>query len=65
MVIELALKGVTPFCLVACRMILAAVVCLAIWGFLGWTLYYSTKRPILPLLAIGLLIAALPFQMIS
>jgi drug/metabolite transporter (DMT)-like permease len=46
-------------------MILGATMGLVIWGSLGWKLYQSAQRPKIPLLAIGMLNATIPRQMIS
>ena len=62
---EIALRGVSPYWLVAYRMGIAAGLSLIIWGGSGWTLFTTQERSYLPLLMITLLNAAIPFTLIS
>ncbi|MEK9978188.1 MAG: DMT family transporter, partial [Paracoccaceae bacterium] len=62
---EIALRGVSPYWLVAYRMGIAAGLSFIIWGGSGWTLFTTQERSYLPLLMITLLNAAVPFTLIS
>jgi len=67
MVLELALRGITPFWLAAGRIGFASALMVVIWGAIGWRLF---ERPVGKgdwgaVLAVGAMSSAVPFMAIS
>jgi len=67
LVIEIALRGITPFWLAAARIGFAALLMAAIWGARGAQLFEerATGRDWLNLVFVGLLSSAVPFMLLS
>jgi drug/metabolite transporter (DMT)-like permease len=67
MVIELALKGITPFWLAAARIGFATLLMIAFWGYRGFKLFAEPigKPDISRLVIIGALSSAVPFMLLS
>ena len=66
LVIEIALRGITPFWLAAARIGFASILMGAIWGLRGFTLFKGdAPRPWGTLLIIGALSSAVPFMLLS
>ncbi len=65
MVIELALRGITPVWLAAGRIGFAAVLMTVIWGLRGAHLFQTPARAWGPLTVIGLFSSAIPFMLLS
>ena len=67
MVIEVALRGVTPFWLAAGRIGFASVLMLAIWGLRGFHLFKETpsRTAIFTTLFVGAFSSAVPFILLS
>lgn len=67
MVMELALRGITPFWLAAGRIGFAALLLTAIWGAQGFKLFEQRPdaRAIAALIFVGLFSTAVPFMLLS
>jgi drug/metabolite transporter (DMT)-like permease len=65
MVMELALRGITPIWLTFARLSFAALLLTAVWQIRGKQLWLSEERPWHILLIAGTLSAALPFMLLS
>ncbi|HHS88763.1 MAG TPA: DMT family transporter [Rhodobacteraceae bacterium] len=66
LVIEIALRGITPFWLAAARIGFASLLMGVIWGARGFTLFTGTgPRPWGTLAVIGALSSAVPFMLLS
>ncbi|KAE9630165.1 DMT family transporter [Parasedimentitalea maritima] len=67
LVIEIALRGITPFWLAAARITLGALFTTAIWQFRGGKLFSAPPAPSnkIALCALGLLSSALPFILLN
>lgn len=67
LVIEIALRGITPFWLAAGRIAFAAAIMLAVWQIRGGKLFAMRPGPgtLLALVAVGALSSAIPFMLIS
>ncbi|NRB17647.1 MAG: DMT family transporter [Rhodobacteraceae bacterium] len=67
LVIEIALRGITPFWLAAARISLGALVTSAIWQFRGGKLFAQrpTGSHLTILIVVGILSSALPFMLLS
>ena len=65
LVIEIALEGITPLWLAACRIAIAALVTCVVWSFQGLRLHLTEQHDWRGLVLFGLLSSALPFQLIS
>lgn len=65
LVIEIALRGITPFWLAAGRIGFAAALMTAIWAFRGMRLFLSDDRSWGGLIFVGALSSALPFMLLS
>ncbi|PIL18536.1 hypothetical protein P775_18350 [Puniceibacterium antarcticum] len=64
-VIEVALRGITPFWLAAARISFAMLLMLMFWSLRGFPLFLSRARPWGRLALIGLLSSALPFTLLG
>ncbi|MGQ3486694.1 DMT family transporter [Roseovarius pacificus] len=67
LVMEIALRGITPFWLASARIGFATLLMLAIWAFRGFRLFAQPvgNIDILRLVAIGALSSAVPFMLLS
>lgn len=67
MVMEVALRGITPFWLAAARIGFATLLMVAIWGYRGFKLFAQPlgKIDITRVVAIGALSSAVPFMLLS
>lgn len=67
MVMEVALRGITPFWLAAARIGFATLLMVAIWGWRGFKLFAQPlgKTDIIRIVAIGALSSAVPFMLLS
>ncbi|GGO51439.1 Permease of the drug/metabolite transporter (DMT) superfamily [Roseovarius pacificus] len=67
LVMEIALRGITPFWLASARIGFATLLMLAIWAFRGFRLFTQPvgNADILRLIAIGALSSAVPFMLLS
>ncbi len=65
LVIEIALRGITPFWLAAARIGFAMLLTVGIWTLRGRKLFLTADRPWSRLALIGLLTSALPFALLS
>lgn len=67
LVMEIALRGITPFWLASARIGFATLLMLAIWAFRGFRLFAQPvgNADILRLIAIGALSSAVPFMLLS
>lgn len=65
MVMELALRGISPIWLAFARLGFAALLLTTVWQWRGGQLWLSEDRPWHMLLLAGLLSAALPFMLLS
>ncbi|MGV6812353.1 MAG: DMT family transporter [Brevirhabdus sp.] len=67
MVLELALRGITPFWLAAGRIGFASVLMVLVWGAMGWRLFKDPvgKGDWGAVLAVGAMSSAVPFMAIS
>ena len=65
MVIEIALRGITPFWLAAARIGFAAALMTAIWLARGGRLFLDDARDWPAMVVIGLLSSAVPFMLLS
>lgn len=67
LIIEIALRGMTPFWVAACRITFAAILSTAIWQIRGGQLFAAplTRAQHINLWTIGLLSSAVPFMLIS
>jgi len=67
MVLELALRGITPFWLAAGRIGFASALMVVIWGAMGWRLFNGPagKGDWGAVLAVGAMSSAVPFMAIS
>lgn len=67
LVIEVALRGITPFWLAAGRICFGALLMLAVWGALGWKLFANRpdRSALVSLGAVGALSSAIPFMLIA
>ncbi len=67
MVIEIALRGITPFWLAAGRIGFACLLLVAVWGARGWRLFHAPiDTPVrLSLVMIGAFSSAVPFMLLS
>lgn len=65
LVIELALRGITPVWLAAARISFAAILTLAIWRYLDHRIWLSDETAWGPLIVTGVLSTALPFMLLS
>lgn len=67
MVMEVALRGITPFWLAAARIGFATLLMLAIWAYRGFKLFAQPlgKTDVIRIVAIGALSSAVPFMLLS
>ncbi|WP_231703993.1 DMT family transporter [Cochlodiniinecator piscidefendens] len=66
LIIEIALRGITPFWLAASRIGFASLLMAAIWGARGFKLFLTdAEKPWLSIAMIGVLNTALPFMLLS
>lgn len=65
MVIEIALRGITPFWLAAARIGFAAALMTAVWLARGGRLFLEAARDWPAMVVIGLLSSAVPFMLLS
>ncbi len=66
LVIEIALRGITPFWLAAARIGFASLLMTVIWAARGFTLFTDdSPRPWAMLLLVGALSSAVPFMLLS
>lgn len=67
MVMEVALRGITPFWLAAGRIGFATLLMLAIWAYRGFKLFAQPlgKTDVIRIVAIGALSSAVPFMLLS
>ena len=67
LVIEIALRGITPFWLASARIGFASLLLVAIWGARGWKLFAAPApaRAWGAMAAIGMLSTAVPFMLLS
>ncbi len=65
LVIEIALRGITPFWLAAGRIGFAALLMTAIWGARGGRLFLSDQRGWSSLCLVGVFSSAVPFMLLS
>lgn len=65
LVIEIALRGISPFWLAAGRISFAALLLGAVWGLRGGKLWLSPTRNWPALLAVGAFSSAVPFMLLS
>lgn len=65
MLIEVALKGITPFWLAAGRITFATALTLVIWQLRGGRLWTGARRAWGPLIVVGVLSTAVPFMALS
>ncbi len=65
LLIELALRGITPFWLTAGRIGFATALTVAVWAARGWPLFLTEARAWPNLILVGTLSAAVPFMLLS
>ncbi len=67
LVIEIALRGMTPAWVAAARVIFAALLMSVIWGFRGWRLFETrvSRRDWVRLVIVALLSSTIPFTLLS
>ncbi|SNR55305.1 DMT family transporter [Puniceibacterium sediminis] len=65
LVIEIALRGITPLWLAAGRISFAMLLTVSIWSLRGWPLFLTRARPWGRLALIGLLSSAMPFTLLG
>ena len=65
--VEVALTGITPFWLAACRIGLGTLLSVVVWGAFGFRLFSAplTRGDLWLLVVVGVLSSALPFTLIS
>lgn len=67
LVIEIALRGMTPGWVAAARVIFAALLMTLIWGARGWALFHQrpTRRDAIRLVIVALLSSTIPFTLLA
>ena len=65
MLVEVALRGITPFWLAATRISFATLLTLLIWRRMGGRLFLTAERPWAALTLVGALSSAVPFMLLS
>lgn len=67
LVIEIALRGMTPAWVAAARVIFAALLMAVVWGLRGWRLFETapTRRDMVRLVIVALLSSTAPFTLLA